>query len=66
MRGEFFVDSNIWLYLFDADTKKKATALSLLREGHTISTQVLTENANVCLRKFKMSTEDPGLQHHSE
>lgn len=64
MRDRIFIDSNIWLYLFDVDLSKKSKALSLLKENHFISTQVLSENANVCLRKFNMSIDD--VQHHIE
>jgi predicted nucleic acid-binding protein len=55
MNDNIFVDSNIWLYLFDADQHKKNTVLRLLSENHTISTQVLSENANVCLKKLRMT-----------
>jgi predicted nucleic acid-binding protein len=55
MNDKIFVDSNIWLYLFDADQHKKNTVLRLLSENHTISTQVLSENANVCLKKLRMT-----------
>lgn len=48
MRDRTFVDSNIWLYLFDIDLSKKSKALSLLKKNHLIITQVLSENANVC------------------
>lgn len=64
MRDRTFVDSNIWLYLFDIDLSKKSKALSLLKKNHLISTQVLSENANVCLRKLKMTIED--VQQHVE
>ena len=64
MRDRIFIDSNIWLYLFDVEASKKSKALSLLKDNHFISTQVLSENANVCLRKFKMDIED--VRHHVE
>ena len=55
MKDKRFVDSNIWLYLLSDDAHKKVKAMELLEEGGTISTQTLTENANVCLRKFKLA-----------
>jgi predicted nucleic acid-binding protein len=44
-----FVDSNIILYLFTDDTRKKEIILSMFTAGYTISTQVVGENVNVCL-----------------
>lgn len=70
MKDRCFVDSNVWLYLLQDDEAKKQVALRLLGEASVISTQVLSENTNVCLRKFKMSVEDTRmhlsfLQHHT-
>ena len=50
-----FIDSNIFLNLFGADKKKKTFASSLPNQTHLISTQVVTENINVCLKKLKLS-----------
>jgi predicted nucleic acid-binding protein len=55
MKDKYFADSNIWLYLLQNDLHKKQIALNLLTQKLTISTQVLNENSNVCLRKFKMT-----------
>lgn len=55
---KIFVDSNIWLYLLQDDAHKKQIALQLLSNKHVISTQVVAENINVCLRKFKMKHEE--------
>lgn len=60
-----FVDSNIWIYLLSDDKFKKSKALTLLRQKPTISTQVLSENANVCLKKLKLSHQDI-FQHLQE
>lgn len=62
MSDRIFVDSNIWLYLFDADLRKKNIALELLGKKHFISTQVLSENANVALKKLQLS-QDVVRQH---
>jgi predicted nucleic acid-binding protein len=62
MNDRTFIDSNIWLYLFDADDFKKRAVLQLLTKRHFISTQVLSENANVCLKKHRLS-ENQTLQH---
>jgi predicted nucleic acid-binding protein len=53
-----FIDSNILLYLFGDDQKRKTYVLSLFGQNHHISTQVTGENINVCLRKFKLSKAD--------
>jgi predicted nucleic acid-binding protein len=54
MKGKAFVDSNVWLYLLGNIEPKKRKALELLGQQHTISTQVLSENANVCRRKLSL------------
>ena len=54
MNDKIFVDSNVWLYLFDKDPKKKKVALDLLSKKPLISTQVIAENVNVCLRKLSL------------
>lgn len=54
MKGKAFIDSNIWLYLLGNIELKKSKALELLGQRHTISTQVLSENANVCRRKLAL------------
>ncbi len=53
-----FIDSNIILYLFTDDDKKKGLVREILNLGYTISTQVVNENGNVCLRKLKLSKEE--------
>ena len=62
MNDKIFVDSNIWLYLLGNDQTKKKIALGLLQQNLFISTQVLSENANVCIRKFKLDI--PTTQQH--
>lgn len=56
MPAKTFLDSNIILYSVSNDPKKKY-ALSLMQSGSYISTQVLTECANVCLKKLKFPEE---------
>lgn len=55
MSGEFFVDSNIWLYAFmDSTSPKHATALQLIdSEGIVLSTQVLNEVCSNLIRKAR-------------
>ncbi len=58
MSVKTFVDSNIWIYLLGNDLAKKTKAIELLQQSPVISTQVLSENANVCLKKLKLSPTD--------
>ena len=56
-----FIDTNVVLYLYSADElDKKAAAEAVLRgaERAWISTQVLSEMANVLRRKFKLDYPD--------
>jgi len=55
MSDKYFLDSNIIIYAFGSDTRKKETAKSLLRALPIISTQVINETVNVCFRKLKFS-----------
>lgn len=52
-----FFDSNVVLYLVGEDKAKKERAVSLLSLESIISTQVVNENVNVCLKKFKFTKE---------
>lgn len=58
MKDKFFLDSNICLYLFDKDESKFEKAKSLIDNSPIISTQVINENINVCLRKLKLTTKE--------
>ncbi len=53
MRDNFFVDSNICLYLLSNDFIKKEIAKEVLLQKCTISTQVISENINVIHKKLK-------------
>ena len=53
MSGSFF-DSNILLYFVSSDLAKSERAKSRVRDGGTISVQVLNEVANVARRKMRM------------
>jgi predicted nucleic acid-binding protein len=61
MPGRRFLDSNVVLYLYSEDELgKKNVAEGLVRgpERAWISTQVLSETANVLRRKFKLDYPD--------
>lgn len=53
-----FVDSNIIIYVFSADARKKQIAMNLLSADLIISTQVVNENINICLKKLKLSQRE--------
>jgi len=62
MKDNFFIDTNVALYLIDLnDTHKKQTAISIVREVPFISPQVVFECLNVCMRKHKMDRESASL-----
>lgn len=53
-----FVDSNILVYLIDNKSKEKTKkAHEFLSPDFFISTQVIAENVNVCLKCLKLSKE---------
>jgi predicted nucleic acid-binding protein len=49
-----FIDTNVFLYLLSADTKKADRAEEIVRAGGLISVQVLNEMAHVARRKLAM------------
>ena len=55
MAGKYFLDSNIILYALGNDVSKKKIAQGLINKDAIISTQVLTEVAQVCLQKFVLT-----------
>jgi len=50
-----FLDTNILLYVLSSDLAKAERAAAILREGGTVSVQVLNEFAHVAHRKMEMS-----------
>ena len=56
MSVNFFLDSNICLYLLSDDDAKKEISFSLLEQNPIISTQVINESVNVILKKYKHLT----------
>lgn len=53
-----FLDSNVLIYLASGDAAKADRAEQLLRDGGTVSVQVLNEIANIALRKMRLSWPD--------
>ena len=59
MNDKFFLDTNVCIYAFDTDSRKKEKTLDLIISNQaTVSTQVLMETSNVALKKLKFSHEE--------
>ena len=59
MNDKFFLDSNVCIYAFDMDGKKKEKALDLIVSNQaTVSTQVLMETANIAGKKLKFNQKE--------
>ncbi len=56
MHAKFFCDTNVILEMLGSEAHKREVALALFDKGPVLSTQVLSECSNVCLRKFKFSS----------
>ena len=56
-REKTFLDSNILIYLLDRDELKKDKVTLLLDPNFIISTQVVAENINFCLKKLRFTKE---------
>ncbi len=56
--AEYFIDTNVLLYLLSPDSEKANRAEAVIRSGATISVQVLNEFASVASRKLKMAIPD--------
>ncbi len=55
MKDRIFVDSNIVVYVFDKDLSKKKTAIDIIHLNPMLSSQVIIESLNACIRKLKLS-----------
>ena len=59
MNDKYFLDSNICIYLLEKGSTKQAISFELIsKQIPVISTQVIAENVNVCLKKLKLSKEN--------
>jgi len=52
MTAKSFVDTNVVLYTIGQDKRKTEIARNLIKTEIVVSTQVINECVNVCLRKF--------------
>lgn len=57
MTGKYFADTNIVLYTIGKDRRKMEIARNIVAATPLVSTQVISECINVCLRKFDFSKE---------
>ena len=57
MTAKCFADTNIVLYTIGQDQRKSSIARSILAAHPVISTQVINEAINVCLRKLDFDRE---------
>ena len=57
MTAKFFADSNVVLYTIGKDPRKAEIARTILARRPVISTQVVNESINVCLRKLSFARE---------
>ncbi len=58
MPDKCFVDTNVLLYSLDRSAEKQAVAFKLWRQGVVLSTQVVMEFTNVCLKKLKFTKDE--------
>ncbi len=58
MKGGNFLDTNIIVYSLGNNQKKKEITNSLIDSNPIISTQVINELVNVCLKKLKLTKEE--------
>ncbi len=57
MTAQVFADTNIVLYSIGLDVKKATIARNILAAYPKVSTQVINESTNVCLRKLGFNRE---------
>lgn len=60
MPAKGFIDTNIVIYALGPNSAKAALAAPLFTHPPTISTQVLSETANVALKKLAMPLSETG------
>lgn len=59
MKGKYFLDTNILIYLYSTEEKKQKRVLELLQneDEFVVSAQVLSEFCNVLKKKFNFTTK---------
>lgn len=66
MNDKIFVDSNVFIYLFDSHGRKKEIAKTILATHPVISVQVVSENMNVLFKKFRDQLTDEQIKSHKQ
>src|SRR5690554_956492 len=66
MNDKIFVDSNIFIYLFENHGRKKEIAKSILANYPVISVQVISENMNVLFKKFSNQLNTEQIRSHKQ
>ncbi len=54
MKDRMFLDTNVVLYALDKSSFKQQISMDLLKSNPIISTQVLNEFSNICIKKLKI------------
>jgi len=61
MKDKIFIDSNIFLYAFsDKNISKQNISAKIVKQNHTISTQVVNEVSNNMIKKLNFSNKEIG------
>lgn len=60
MPAKAFIDTNVVIYALGSNSAKATLAAPLFAQHPTISTQVLSETANVALKKLAMPLSEAG------
>jgi predicted nucleic acid-binding protein len=63
MSGRAFIDTNVFIYLYSEDENEKQIIAQKAVDKYerVISTQVLNEFSNICIKKLSKKAEDVGL-----
>lgn len=60
MSAKAFIDTNVVIYALGPNSDKTPRAAALLADNPTLSTQVLSETANVALKKLALPLSETG------
>ncbi len=71
MIAKYFADTNIILYSIGEDSRKRNIAREIIKAKPVISTQVVNESINVCIRKLGFDREKAyefadSIMHYTE
>lgn len=60
MNVNFFLDTNIIIYALGNNVEKKEISIKLIEQKPVISTQVINELANICIKKLRLDLINVG------